>query len=330
MSVPGAWSRVCVQHDPVNSTCTAGSILPKRSLSLPVKRHRPFRSPQRSGSCVCVNSQARPIALAATVTADTVRTDQASVSSPLPSPDDRLRQLEASYKAQSAAEVLHVEMQPRSLDASSDTEGTQFEVSWQAQAEASTSGRASAPQSSASFVARLYSKKSNPRAHRRSSRVYAASTRRNQSQNHGVARPPQIPTGCPDTQFCKVIRDRLKKEKQTRRISRSEPSTPSALLHILLHKLQVHLCTACKFAVLIHLECYWHALSALHKHVLQSFCTLSFVRLYACDPLHKPPCCTQCCASSATATAQLLSGIHKAMRTIILCIRVLHDATPMP
>ena len=221
MSLPGAWSHVCVQHDPLKSTCPASIILSKRSFSLPLKRHRPFSSPRRSGSCVLVKSQARSIALAATVTADTVRTDQASVSSPLPSADDRLRQLEASYKAQSAAELLHVEMQPRGLDASSDTEGTQFEASWQAQAETSTSGRTS-PQSSASFVARLCSRKPNSRSHRRSSRVYAASARRNQSQDQGVERPPQSTPGCPDTQICSLLQDRLKREKQTRRISRSE------------------------------------------------------------------------------------------------------------
>lgn len=221
MSLPGVWSHVCAQHDPVKSTCPAGNILPKRGWSLPLRHHRPSSSPRRSGSCVLVNSQARSTALAATVTADTVRTDQALVSSPLPTADDRLRQLEASYKAQSAAELLHVEMQPRGLDASSDTH---FETSWQAQAEASTSGRSS-PHSSASFVARLCSRKPNSRSHRRSSRVCAASARRNQSQDQGVERTPQSTPGCPDTQFCKVIADRLKKEKQTRRISRSEHCT---------------------------------------------------------------------------------------------------------
>ncbi|KAL3145538.1 hypothetical protein ABBQ32_003364 [Trebouxia sp. C0010 RCD-2024] len=229
MSLPGVWSHVCAQHDPVKSTCPAGNILPKRGWSLPLRHHRPSSSPRRSGSCVLVNSQARSTALAATVTADTVRTDQALVSSPLPTADDRLRQLEASYKAQSAAELLHVEMQPRGLDASSDTH---FETSWQAQAEASTSGRSS-PHSSASFVARLCSRKPNSRSHRRSSRVCAASARRNQSQDQGVERTPQSTPGCPDTQFCKVIADRLKKEKQTRRISRSlaESSAVSMFLY---------------------------------------------------------------------------------------------------
>ena len=224
MSLPSAWSHACVQLDPVTTTCTAGSILPKRTCSLPLKRHRPFSSPRRSGSCVLTNAQARPAAVAASVVADTARTNQqTSPTSSQPGVDDRLRQLEASYKAQSAAELMQIELQPRSLDASSDTEGTftQLERSWQAQAEASTSGRSSA-QSSASFAARFPSRTSNIRSNRRSSRLYAASTRRNQPQDQGVARPVQTVTGCPDTQFCSVIRERLKREKQTRRISRSE------------------------------------------------------------------------------------------------------------
>lgn len=225
MSLPGAWSHVGVQLDPVNTTCTAGNLLPKRSCSLPLKRHRPFSSPGRSVSCVLVNAQARPVAVAASVVSDTaIRNQQASATTSQPSVDDSLRQLEASYKAQSAAELLHVELRPRSLDASSDAEGTftQLERSWQAQAEASTSGRGSGSPSSASFAARLPSRKSNTRTNRRSSRLYAASTRRNQPQNQGVARPVQIRIGCPDTQFCALIRERLKREKQTRRISRSE------------------------------------------------------------------------------------------------------------
>lgn len=225
MSLPGAWSHVCVQLDPVTTTCTAGSILPKRSCSLPLKRHRSFSTPRRSGECVLVNAQARPVAAAASVVADTVRTNQqAPPTSSKPSVDDRLRQLEASYKAQSAAELMQIELQPRSLDASSDAEGTfpQLERSWQAQAEASTSGRSSGSQLPASFAARFPSRTSNTRSNRRSSRLYAASTRRNQPQDQGVARPVQTITGCPDTQFCSVIRERLKREKQTRRISRSE------------------------------------------------------------------------------------------------------------
>ena len=224
MSLPGAWSRVCVQLDPVTTTCTAGSILPKSSCSLPLKRRRPFSSPRRSGSCMLVDAQARPVAVAASVVADTVRTNQqASSTSSHPSVDDRLRQLEASYKAQSAAELMQIELQPRSLDASSDAEGTftQLERSWQAQAEASTSGRSSGSQSSA-FPARFPSRTSNTRSNRRSSRLYAASTRRKQPQDQGVPKPVQTSTACPDTQFCSVIRERLKREKHTRRISRSE------------------------------------------------------------------------------------------------------------
>ena len=237
MSLPGAWSHV-VQLDPVNTTCTAGNLFPKRTCSLPLKRHRPFSSPRRSGSCVLVNAQARPVATASVVSDTAIRTQQASATTSQPSVDDRLRQLEASYKAQSAAELMHVEVQPRSLDASSDAEGTftQLERSWQAQAEASTSGRSSGSPSSASFAARLPSRKSNTRTNRRSSRLYAASTRRNQPQNQGVARPVQIRIGCPDTQFCALIRERLKREKHTRRISRSE--------HLQLHC--VYACTSCK------------------------------------------------------------------------------------
>ena len=264
MSLAGALSHVCVQLDPVNNTCTTRHILCKRSLSTPVKRHRPFSSPRRSGSCVLVNAQARPIALAATVVAETVRTANQQASTSSSSADDRLRQLEASYKAQSAAELSHIEMQPQN---SSDTEGTftQLERSWQAQAEASTSGRSIGPQSASSFAARFPSRKSNLRSNRRSSRLYAASTRRNQLQHQGVARPPQQTiTGCPDTQFCTAIGARLKKEKHTRRISRSEhlqlhlPSTP-------LHKLQLYLCSPQPICicsnipepVIPHLD--WHA-----------------------------------------------------------------------
>lgn len=225
MSLPSAWSHARVQLDPVTTTCTAGSILPKRSCSLPLKRHRPFSGPRRSGSCVLTNAQARPAAVAASVVADTVKTNQqTSSTSSQPGVDDRLRQLEASYKAQSAAELMQIELQPRSLDASSDTEETftQLERSWQAQAEASTSGRSSGSQSSASFAARFPSRNSNTRSNRRSSRLYAASTRRYQPQEQGVARPAQTGTGCPDTQFCSVIRERLNREKHTHRLSRSE------------------------------------------------------------------------------------------------------------
>ena len=219
MSLPRAWSHVGVQLDPVNTTCTAGNLLPKRTCSLPLKRHRPFSSPRRSGSCVLANAQARPVATASVVSDTAIRNQQTSATASQPSVDDRLRQLEASYKAQSAAELMHVEVQPRSLDA----EGTftQLERSWQAQAEASTSGRSNGSPSSASFAARLPSRKSNTRTNRRSSRLYAASTRRNQLQNQGVARPVQIRIGCPDTQFCALIRKRLKREKHTRRISKS-------------------------------------------------------------------------------------------------------------
>ena len=260
MSIPGAWSRVCVQLDPVTTTCTAGSILPKRSCSLPLKRHRPFSSPRRSGSCVLVDAQARPVAVAASVATDTVRTNQASPTSSQPSVDDRLRQLEASYKAQSAAELMQIELRPRSLDASSDAEGTftQLERSWQAQDEASTSGRSSGSQS-ASFAARFPSRTSNTRSNRRSSRLYAASTRRNQPQDQGIARPVQNSTGCPDTQFCSVIRERLKREKHTRRISRSE---------------QLHFTTACTPAqaasvnVIITAIC----ISSHIAHMIMCFC----------------------------------------------------------
>ena len=221
MSFAGASAHVCGKLDPVNHTCITSNTFAQRSLSLPVKRHSPFSSPQRSGSCVLASSQARPVASVAAVLADKERADQRDSGSSS-SVQDRLRQLEASYKASSAAELEHIQLQSQLSDTPSDKEGTftKLERSWQAQAEASTSGRSSASDSTATFIARLCAKGSNNRSKRRSSRLYAASTRRNHAQNQGVA-APEI-DGCPDTVFCAAIRDRLKTEKHQHRISRSE------------------------------------------------------------------------------------------------------------
>lgn len=222
MSFAGASAHVCGQLDPVNHTCITSTTFAQRILSLPVKGHRPFSSPQRSDSCVLASSQAQPVALVAAVLADKVRADQRHSESSS-SVQDRLRQLEASYKAQSAAELEHIQSQSQRSDVPSDKQGTfsQLERSWQAQSEASTSGRSSASDSTATFIARLCSKGCNNRSKRRSSRLYASSTRRNHAQHQGIAVPDGI-HGCPDTQFCAAIRSRLAKEKHQHRISRSE------------------------------------------------------------------------------------------------------------
>ena len=216
MSAPAALANICGQLDPVNNTCTTSNTVPKRALSLPLKRHRAFSSPRRSGSGILISSQAR-VTAAATVLTDTVRSTGQQTPTSVSDGRDRLRQLEASFKAQSAAELEHIQAQPRT----SGLDGTfsQLERSWQSQAEASTSGRGSVSDCPAQFLARLCSKGSNSRSKRRSSRVYASSLRRHSAQTQGVAAPDQS-NGCPDTHFCAVLRTRLKAEKHQHRISR--------------------------------------------------------------------------------------------------------------
>ena len=220
MSLPAVSVVSFGQPDPGN-TCTPSLIAAKRSLSVPLKRQRAFSSPGRLCRCASLSSQARQAFAAASVVAQPRTEQQNAVCTSLLSADDQLSQLEASYQAQSAAELEGSEGQPSTSDCI-EGDFVQLERSWQAQAEASTSGRSSDANSSIPYASRPYQRHANSRSTRRSSRLYAASTRRNQSQSHGVEEVQAQPSGCPDSQYCAVIRGRLQIEKHKRRVSRSE------------------------------------------------------------------------------------------------------------
>ncbi len=223
MSVAGASAFSCGHTDLAN-TCSASHIGLSRSLSVPLKRRRAFSSPGRPCRCASLSSQARQAIAAASIIAE-AQTEHKSIGvSPLLSVDDRLRQLEASYKAQSAAEAEFSSEQLSTSDCFSDVEDdfVQLERSWQAQTQASTSGRGSEANSAVPFASRAYQSHANIRSKRRSSRLYAASTRRNQSPSQGaVAEMQHEPSRCPDSLYCAALRARLQAEKQKRRVSRS-------------------------------------------------------------------------------------------------------------
>ncbi len=190
-------------------------------MSVPSKRRRAFSSPQRPCRCESLSSQARAASVAASVVTEAQTAQQDSLHSPLVSVENRLRQLEASFRAQSAAELESSQEQQSTPDSASDLEGdfVQLERSWQAQTQASTSGRSRDVNSAVPFTSRRYQKRSSSRSIRRSSRVYAASTRRNRPQSQGVI--AEVPSSrCPDSQYCAIIRERLQSEKQRNRISR--------------------------------------------------------------------------------------------------------------
>ncbi|DBA84851.1 TPA: hypothetical protein ACH3X1_005876 [Trebouxia sp. C0004] len=222
MSVVGASPFSC-GLDPAH-TCTPGHVGAKRSLSVPSKRLRAFSSPQRPCRCESLSSQARAASVAASAVTDAQTEQQASPHSPLVSIENRLRQLEANFRAQSAAELESSQEQASTPDSVLDLEGhfVQLERSWQAQTQASTSGRSRDVNSAVPFtsLSRPYQKRSSSRSTRRSSRVYAASTRRKRPQSQGVLAEVQS-SQCPDSQYCAIIRQRLQIEKQSNRISRS-------------------------------------------------------------------------------------------------------------
>lgn len=220
MSVVGALPFSC-GLDPAH-TCTPGHLLgAKRSLSVPSKRRRAFSSPQRPCRCDSLSSQARAASVAASVVTEAQTAQQDTLQSPPVSVENRLRQLEASFRAQSAAELESSQEQQSTPGSTSDLEGdfVQLERSWQAQTQASTSGRGRDVNSAVPFTSRRYQKLSSSRSIRRSSRVYAASTRRNRPQSQGVIAEVQS-SRCPDSQYCAIIRERLQIEKQNNRISR--------------------------------------------------------------------------------------------------------------
>ena len=221
MSINGASPFSYGQLDPAH-TCTPGHVGAKRNLSVPSKRRRAFSSPQRPCCCDPLNSQARAASVAASVVTEAQTEQQDSLHSPLVSAENRLRQLEASFRAQSAAELESSQEQQSTPGSASELEGdfVQLERSWQAQTQASTSGRSRDVNSAVPFTSRRYQKRSSSRSIRRSSRVYAASTRRNRPQSQGVIAEVQS-SRCPDSQYCAIIRERLQIEKQSNRISRS-------------------------------------------------------------------------------------------------------------
>lgn len=223
MSAAGASPFSCGHLDPAH-TCTPRHVGAKRSLSVPLKRRRAFSSPHRPCRCSSLTSRAGAASVAASVVVEAQPEQQDLVYSPRVSVDNRLRQLEASFRAQSAAELESSQEQLSASDGGSDLEGNfvQLERSWQAQTEASTSGRQGDANSVVPFRSRQYQQRSSSRSKRRSSRLYAAATRRNQSQSHGV--PAMIqpqPSSCPDSHYCAVLRNRLQIERQKNRVSRS-------------------------------------------------------------------------------------------------------------
>ena len=221
VSCIGSLAFACTQLDPGN-TCAICCRGGKRSLSLPQKRRRAFSSLNKTSASLA--SQAGKATVAASV-AQVQTKHQNPVCSPLLCVEDRLRQLEASYQAQPAAELqTSNEQQPASTsDSASSIQGdfVQLERIWRAQAKPSSSGRSSDLNSAVTFASRAYQRRPNTRSKRRSSRLYAASTRRHQAQGQGVEAKSQ-PSGCPDSQYLAVIRERLQLERQKSRVSRSE------------------------------------------------------------------------------------------------------------
>ena len=125
MSAAGASPFSCGHLDPAH-TCTPRHVGAKRSLSVPLKRRRAFSSPHRPCRCSSLTSRAGAASVAASVVVEAQPEQQDLVYSPRVSVDNRLRQLEASFRAQSAAELESSQEQLSASDGGSDLEGTSY------------------------------------------------------------------------------------------------------------------------------------------------------------------------------------------------------------
>ena len=226
MFVAGSSPFLHGQSDPYTSTCIPRHIAAVRSWSLPQREHRAFSSSERLCRCASLGPHTRQLIAAASLVAD-AEPQQRDL---LLRRDARLSQLEASYLAQSAAQVAASEEQPQSADGASDRDGhfVQLERSWQAQAqaEASVSGRSETSPAIASAPKRRRKPrtKNSPRSSRSSGTPH-----RRQSQTQGVvihtSSSSAATTSDPDRQYCLTLKHRLQRQQKGARRSAFCPNS---------------------------------------------------------------------------------------------------------
>ena len=215
MFVAGASPFLHGQSDPCTSTCIPRHIAAGRSWSLHQREHRAFSSSERPCRCASLGPHTRQLIAAASLIADAEPQQRDS----LHRRDDRLSQLEASYLAQSAAQVAASEEQTRSANDSSDRDGNfvQLVRSWQAQAEASVSGRSETSPATASAPKRRRKPrtKNNPRSTRSPGIPHR---RQSQTQLQGVVTHSSsvsaANTSDPDRQYCLTLNRRLQRHQK--------------------------------------------------------------------------------------------------------------------